>query len=172
MNRHECRALLDSCSQVHLITRDFCQRLKLLVSDSDTMVSGVGKTSHEARHRVSVTLHSRFTAYSTVITCLVTAAVTDDMPKIPLRRKDFEIPDELTLADPLFTDTRPVDLSISGALFWKLLCVGQIQLRNDQPMIQKTQLGWIVAGPMELPSTQFKQKLDAICLPISNSMKK
>ena len=107
-----------------------------------TMVSGVGKTSLESSHRVSVTLQSRYTAYSPVITCLVTAAITDDMPD-----------------DSLFTDTRPVDLLISGALFWKLLCVGQIQLRNDQPIIQKIKLGWIVAGPMERPSTQFKQKL-------------
>ena len=61
-NRHECRALLDSCSQVNLMTREFCQRIKLPVSDSDILISGVGKATHEPRYRVTVTLQSTCTA--------------------------------------------------------------------------------------------------------------
>ena len=69
------------------------------------------------------------------------------------------IPEGITLADPNFADTRPVDLLISAGLFWKLLCVGQIQLRDDQPIVQKTKLGWIIAGPLELPPTKYRPKL-------------
>ena len=158
-NRHECRALLDSCSQVNLMTREFCQRIKLPVSDSDILISGVGKATHEPRHRVTVTLQSTCTAFSANLTCLITPEITDDMPNVSMNRKDFKIPEGLTLADPSFAATRAVDLLISAGLFWNLICVGQIQLREDQPILQKAQLGWIVAGPMELPPIKFKNKL-------------
>ena len=80
------------------------------------------------------------------------------MPNIPFRQSDFKIPDRITLADPKFTKTRSVDLMLGGGLFWKLLCVGQIQLGDDQPILQKHKLGWIVAGEMEVPSPLNKSR--------------
>ncbi|XP_033221168.1 uncharacterized protein LOC117175570 [Belonocnema kinseyi] len=58
------------------------------------------------------------------------------MPNIVMRRDDFEIPKELLLADPLFTETRPVDFLIGGGLFWNLMCVNeqQYKLRSNQPI--------------------------------------
>ena len=45
--RHECRVLLDSCSQVHLMTQRLCKLLKLPVANSNTIVSGVFKTTQD-----------------------------------------------------------------------------------------------------------------------------
>lgn len=126
-NQHECRAILDSCSQVHLISRSFCNRLKLPLSGSDISISGVGGSTFDPQYRVNITFGSKCTAFSTNITCMVTPLITEEMPNIPLRRQDFNIPKGIVLADPAFADTRPVDLLISAALFWKLICVGQIQ---------------------------------------------
>ena len=44
-NRHECRARLDSCSQINLMTQDFCNRLRLPVSKSEVIVAGVFKST-------------------------------------------------------------------------------------------------------------------------------
>ena len=133
---------------------------------SHTIVSGVFKSSREPQHRAQVTFTSRCTGYSAKITCLIMPEITDDMPNVPLQRSEINIPDGLTLADPTFADSRQVDLLIGGGLFWKLLCVGQIQLRDDQPILQKTQLGWIVAGSMELPPSQQRSRV--ICNLITN----
>ena len=84
-NRHECRALLDSCSQVNLMTQDFCNRLRLPVSKSEVIVSGVFKSTQEPQNCAQVTLKSRCTNYSSNITCLIAPEITDEMPNIPLR---------------------------------------------------------------------------------------
>ncbi|XP_033212147.1 uncharacterized protein LOC117169751 [Belonocnema kinseyi] len=163
---YECRVLLDSCSQVNLMTREFCKKLGLPMLTSDTVVSGVFKHEQEQQHRAHVTFNSRCTGFSQQITYLIRTDITDDMPNVRLRRSDFSSPDGITMADPRFAETRPIDLLTGGGTFWKLLCVGQIQLREDQPILQKTQLGWIVAGPMELPHPSYKSK--ALCNLITN----
>jgi len=41
-----------------------------------------------------------------------------------------------------------IDILLGSAIFWKLLCVGQIKLGRNQPIAQKIKLGWIIAGPL------------------------
>ena len=86
------------------------------------------------------------------------------MPNLPVHRNDFEILNGLVLADPEFNKTRPIDLLLAASMFWKLMCIGQIHLRSDQPVLQKTQFGWIVAGPMQIPH----RNRQAVCNIISN----
>ena len=44
------------------------------------------------------------------------------------------------------------------------MCVGPIHLRSDQPILQKIQLGWIVAGSMQIPH----RNRQAVCNIITN----
>ncbi|XP_011706472.1 PREDICTED: uncharacterized protein LOC105461663, partial [Wasmannia auropunctata] len=44
-----------------------------------------------------------------------------------------------------------INLLIGAEKFWDLLCVGQIKLGNGKPVLQKTLLGWIVAGKLDVP---------------------
>ena len=44
------------------------------------------------------------------------------------------------------------------------MCIGQIHLRSDQPVLQKTELGWIVAGPMQI----YHRYRQAVCNIITN----
>ncbi|XP_033225961.1 uncharacterized protein LOC117178646 [Belonocnema kinseyi] len=161
---HECPALLDSCSQVNIVTRKLCHRLKIEMSNSGTVVSGVVKAIQEPQYCKNIKFSSWSTKFSRNIKCLVASEITDDMPNLPVRRSDFEIPKGLVLADPLFTKTRPVNLLIGASLFYSLICVGQKHLRRDHPILQKTQLGWIVADPMPVPSCTRK----AVCNLITN----
>lgn len=98
--QHECRAFLDSCSQVGLMTQDFCKKLKLPLSDTNIQISGVGNTKHQTRKYIAIELESRHTAFRANVTCLVTPIITDNIPNIPLQRSDFNIPSGITLADP------------------------------------------------------------------------
>jgi len=41
-----------------------------------------------------------------------------------------------------------IDILIGTELFWQLLCVGQIRSHRNQPILQKTQVSWIVGGKM------------------------
>ena len=64
------------------------------------------------------------------------------MPSIQLNRAKLEIPKNIFLADPEFHKPAEVDLLIGVKLFYKLLCVGHIELKNHpDAILQKAQLG-------------------------------
>ena len=46
------------------------------------------------------------------------------------------------MSDPMFNTPQKIDILIGGEVFFDLMSVGKIK----QPIIQKTLLGWIVAG--------------------------
>ena len=80
------------------------------------------------------------------------------MPSISINRSSFEIPKNITLADPEFYKPSEIDALIGIKLFFKLLCVGQISLKNHpEAVLQKTHLGWIVAG--EINNSALKNNL-------------
>lgn len=56
---------------------------------------------------------------------------------------------------------------IGTELFWRLLCVGQIPLSQNHPTLQKTRLGWIIAGRSSDASSPSR-KLHALTATVSN----
>ena len=63
-----------------------------------------------------------------------------------LGRDKFNLPCNICLADPRFHISSDIDLLIGADFFWNLICVGQIKFSNKYPTLQKTRLGWILAG--------------------------
>ncbi|XP_053597333.1 uncharacterized protein LOC128668417 [Microplitis demolitor] len=77
------------------------------------------------------------------------------MLSAPIDPTNLEIPKNLVLADPEFYKPSEVDALIGVNLFYKLLSVGQIKLQSHpDAILQKTQLGWVVAGKL---SQSFKK---------------
>ncbi|XP_043471319.1 uncharacterized protein LOC122504323 [Leptopilina heterotoma] len=63
-------------------------------------------------------------------------------------------------SDPEFEQSGNLDGIIGVGLFYNLLCVGQIRLKNHPAILQKTLLGWIIAGEIygkSVSSTQTRQ---------------
>ncbi|XP_025830886.1 uncharacterized protein LOC112904620 [Agrilus planipennis] len=95
--------------------------------------------------------------FKAMLSCLILPKITGNLPSLPLDQALF--PSELPLADPSFGETGPIDMLIGAEIFWELLCIGQFKLGPEQPTIQKTQLGWVITGPLsrqlipELPKT-------------------
>lgn len=91
--------------------------------------------------------------FSKNLTCLTISHLTD--PPIPSKafpQDSIKIPSHLRLADPKFHLPRPVDLLIRSGATLLMLSIGQINLSNDEHdlYLQKTCLGWVVAGGMKL----------------------
>ena len=66
--------------------------------------------------------------------------------RFSLGRDKFNLPCNICLADPRFHISSDIDLLIGADFFWNLICVGQIKFSNKYPTLQKTRLGWILAG--------------------------
>ncbi|KAJ8980515.1 hypothetical protein NQ317_007935 [Molorchus minor] len=60
----------------------------------------------------------------------------------------------LRLADPTFNKSSKIDVLLGATVFWKLLCVGQVNLGENMPTLQNTQLGWVISGIVPTRSDQ------------------
>ncbi|KAH8310203.1 hypothetical protein KR067_003129, partial [Drosophila pandora] len=142
-----CRALLDSGSQVHVITSRLASKLQLRRRKSYVAVSGIGDTGFATDgFAVDVLLRSCCSEYSALFSAIIATNITDLQPSFSLDVSSWNIPANLSLADPQFFRPQRIDLLIGASLFYELLCVGQIQLSAGLPVLQKTRLGWVVCG--------------------------
>lgn len=141
-----CRVLLDCGSQAHFISRNFATTLGLRPRSSNVSISGINGTTSKSTQMVEVKLQSRSTSYSVSLSCIITDQITNKLPTLTISRDAYKIPHNLRLADPQFNVSSKIDLLIGAEVFWDLLCVGQIKSSPAHPTLQKTQLGWILAG--------------------------
>ncbi|XP_033214067.1 uncharacterized protein LOC117171123 [Belonocnema kinseyi] len=92
-----------------------------------------------------------------------------------LRIQRIQLPKNITLADPEFHKPSDIDILIGVKLFYKLLCVGQIKLKKHaEVVLQKTQLGWIVAGEINgpFPTKEVQCHLAINSTPLDSSLTK
>ena len=68
---------------------------------------------------------------------------------LPLKA-NLNIPKNIKLADTGFHISKPIDMLLGASVFWSLLSVGQITLGNGLPMLQKTHLGWVISGSLNI----------------------
>ncbi|XP_033229232.1 uncharacterized protein LOC117180818 [Belonocnema kinseyi] len=142
-----CRVFLDAGSQAHFITEEAAEFLQLVRESVDISVTGLHDSSTKIIHAVTANIKSLFNKFEKSIELLVVPSISKAMPSTPINLALLEIPKNISLDDPDFHRPSSVDLLIGVKLFYKLLCVGQIALKNHPgAILQKTQLGWIIAG--------------------------
>ncbi|XP_072392156.1 uncharacterized protein [Diabrotica undecimpunctata] len=124
-NFHECRALLDCGSQSNFI-------------------QGITKITRAMKGIIQ----SKTCSYKVSAFMLVIDKISDNLPAFNLNLEIIDIPKNIMLADSSFGVSKPVELLLGSSIFWQLLCVGQIRLGKDKPILQKTKLGWVVSGPV------------------------
>lgn len=73
------------------------------------------------------------------------------MPQISFDISSMNIPSDIILADENFSQSGPIDVLLGASIFFDILCVGQIKISKNGPILQKTKLGWIITGNISLP---------------------
>lgn len=155
----QCRVLLDSGAQSNFITESMVQLLMLKKIRINHTILGIGESIKKISTSVTVSISSRTSEFSTNITCLVIPRITNELPTKYVDHP-FEIPLGIKLADPLFRQPQKIDILIGASHFFELLEPRQITL-NKGPILQETQFGWVVAGPV--PETNNKSKVSHFC---------
>lgn len=155
-NTHLCRTLLDSGSQCNFITQDLISKLRLTWENIHMPIRGISQISTKVSRLTEVKLQSRFNNFTTSIRCFIVPVITDQLPQMEIDYKRLNIPTNIKLADDTFHLPGSIDLLIGAELFWKLLCVGQIRLLRNQPILQKSHFGWLVSGSIS-NDTRFQQ---------------
>ena len=142
-----CRVFLDSGSQTSFITKATASFFKLPKKVANISISCVDNISTEIKYSVQATLKSRFDKHSKNIDYFVLNQISKRMPSISINCSSFEIPKDITLAEPEFYKPSDIDVLMGIKLFFKLICVEQVLLKNQpEAVLQKTHFGWIVTG--------------------------
>ncbi|XP_037813119.1 uncharacterized protein LOC119604511 [Lucilia sericata] len=140
------RALLDSASQLHFITERVAQTLHLPRQKTDLDISGIGDNSIKAYYQCSLTLKSTNYPQISFINAIILSSITTCQLQKYINTESWNIPANIKLADPNFNQPGSIDILLGASIFYEFLMVGQIKLRDNLPILQKTSLGWIVAG--------------------------
>ncbi|XP_075162888.1 uncharacterized protein LOC142235521 [Haematobia irritans] len=140
------RALLDSCSQVNFITESFSNSLNLRKSKNPIDILGIGASGVKVSYKTQSTVRSRLNNFELSLDFLISPKITGYHPDENLSITDFNLPNNIELADPEFHRRRGIDMLLGAESFFSLLSVGQIRLGENLPTLQKTLLGWIVSG--------------------------
>ncbi|XP_034179509.2 uncharacterized protein LOC117603975 [Osmia lignaria lignaria] len=149
-NEIPCRVLLDGGSQTHFITERLADRLKLNKTMINLPFSGLGQNLTKSQYTVKTTIKSRTSPFSCDLTLVALPTITGLLPSRKIDKDNLSIPKNISLADPNFHKSAEIDALLGNTLFYQLLSVGQIKLCNDSIILQKTRLGWIVTGEVNL----------------------
>lgn len=146
------RALLDGGSQVSLISATALKLLGLKTRSTQLRLIGVNGDASPIGRAVDLKITSRSNPFSCTLTAAVHNKLTQRHPSMFTAVTDWSLPKAVTLADPEFNKPRSIDLLLGADVFYKILMGKNMTAGNGRPDLIQTQLGWVVAGPMTIPS--------------------
>lgn len=160
---HKCRALIDCGSQSNFVTEDLVQRLKLKKSYNRIIMQGVNNVSAEAKFTTSVQFHSTVNNYKAGITCSVLTHITGQIPSAYIDSQHWNLPNDIQLADPNFHEPGRIDMLIGAELCFHILRAEKRTRSGDFPVLQNTELGWILSGRYQIPNDLEPNKSVTSC---------
>ncbi|XP_014226809.1 uncharacterized protein LOC106652395 [Trichogramma pretiosum] len=168
----EARALLDTCATANFITERLARQLKLPLHPCSVPIGAINDMNTTSTSSVDLHIRSRNNTFQRNIKALTISRIAEFVPDEVFPRESVHIPSNIRLADPQFHLPRPVDILIGAGLTLSLLSIGQHNLSKGRGdlILQKTQLGWVVAGGLDEP----KQRNHVSCnlLGISEQLEK
>ncbi|XP_071646576.1 uncharacterized protein [Temnothorax longispinosus] len=117
---------------------------------------------------VTATVKSKLSKYSESLTFTVIDQITSRIPGNRVEASQLQIPESISfsqLADPTFNVPQKMDMLLGASVFWSILQQERIQLSDEQPVFQKTSLGWILGGKLTPIGTTPTSR---ICCTITN----
>lgn len=168
-NYIEIRALLDTGAQSNFCTEKLCKRLNLTRNKINHAVSGMGKNPINIEHAVNIEISSKHNSFKTDLMFLVINNITENLPSRSFNAQELNIPENIPLADPRFNISNEIDILLGCHVFWQLLRQGQLRLGDGQLTLQKTALGWVVGGNLNV---NFNKNKSISCLSIDKEESK
>ena len=150
------RALLDSGASTNFISIGLARSLRLPMRRCFLPIGAVNSMTTISRRTVDITFGSYTSAFKKTLTFHTVPKISDAVPSDTFPRNLIDVPRNIKLADSQFHLPAPIDLLIGSGTTLSLLSIGQIKISNHDVdiCIQKTCLGWIVAGGMRIGDIQ------------------
>lgn len=141
--RHPVQALVNSGSEVSIISEGLVQRLKLPRSAASIDVFGVGgQRTGAAQERVALQMLARTGDFSTELSALILPKITSGGSRINVASINWPHVQELRLADPEFSVAADlIELLFGEDIFTAIVEDGLRKGSPGSPVAQRTTLG-------------------------------
>lgn len=160
---HHMRILLDSASQLNLISRNAARQLNLPTRNQTIPVIGINKTVKKLNGATSWTIHSTNSKFNIKMDGFIIDSITTNIPNIDMDLINLKMPQGIYLADPKFDEARSVDILAGAGIFWELVNNGRIHLGRNHPVLQETKLGWVISGVTPVVPANKGQAEAGVC---------
>lgn len=157
-----CRSLLDSGSQICIISEKCVDRLGLFSSPCSMSVHGIGRSTAPTSRLTScqiTPLHKSSPKF--IVEAVVLPTVCDHLPTSTMPHKTFPHTRNLLLADPDFWKSGEIDILLSADIFSKIIQPGLRYGRPGEPTAIKTAFGWVLSGKVKTAKHVAPQSLHA-----------
>lgn len=144
----KARALLDTGASTNFVSERLAHSLRLPMRRCALPIGAVNSMNTISRRSVDITFGSLCNQFNKILTFHTVPKISDAIPSDIFPRHLIELPRNIKLADPQFHLPSPIDLLIGSGTTLSIFSIGQINLsnRNLDIYVQKTRLGWVVAG--------------------------
>ncbi|KMQ86917.1 gag-pol protein, partial [Lasius niger] len=145
--KHRVRALIDSGSEVSLISEALTQRLQLQRTAAPVAILGIGgQRTVTSNGRVNMRLSSTAADFTMHLTALVLPRISAYGTRVKTAGGEWPHVHGLHLADPDFRAADPVELLLGADAFSQIIEKGLRKGGSRAPIAQRTTLGWILSG--------------------------
>ncbi|XP_055527336.1 uncharacterized protein LOC129719952 [Wyeomyia smithii] len=121
-------------------------------------IAGIGgDVATVASHSSVATVASRFNNFRVPLDFVIMEKVTNDLPTWSVDTRDWNVPENVNLADPSFASKGPIDIVIGAQVFFELIRRGHQKIGKDKPLLQNSVFGWLVSGLQYNDTTEQTQ---------------
>ncbi|GFV87143.1 DUF1758 domain-containing protein [Trichonephila clavipes] len=146
-NYQTCRCLLDSGSQASLITNECIERLGLRKEKANVRISCLGASDTRLNGLAEIQFTSHFSSQNSFhASVYVINKIVGMIPHHDLDSSMRELFGDISLADPAFYKSSPIDVLLGVDLTLPLLKGQMLSLGKDKPFSIRSELGWIIGG--------------------------
>ncbi|XP_059056265.1 uncharacterized protein LOC131850114 [Achroia grisella] len=157
------RCLIDPGSQASFITESAVQLLNIRKVPHKSIITGLGSDqghSLTSKSMVSVTLQSLLDSNFTFkVQAFVLSKVTSFLPEKQIIVDLWSEFSNIELADPSFRKPNKIDILLGADVYSQILLDGVIKGPPGVPMAQRTSLGWIISGSVNIGSSMTKNPI-------------
>ncbi|GFQ84400.1 uncharacterized protein TNCT_697441 [Trichonephila clavata] len=142
-----CRCLLDNGSQASLITNECIGRLGLRKEKANVRISCLGASDTRRNGIAEIQFTPHFSSQNSFhASVYVINKIVGMIPHHDLDSSKRELFGDISLADPAFYKSSPIDVLLGVDLTLPLLRGKTLSLGKDKPFAIRSELGWIIDG--------------------------
>ncbi|GFS40239.1 DUF1758 domain-containing protein [Trichonephila inaurata madagascariensis] len=161
-NYQTCRCLLDSGSQASLITNECIERLGLRKREekANVRISCLGASDTRTDGLAEIQFTSHFSSQNSFrASVYVINKIVGMIPNHDLDSSMRELFGDISLTDPAFYKSGPIDVLLGVDLTLPLLKGQTLSLGKDKPLAIRSELDWIIGDsvPCAKPLTSLEE---------------